>query len=614
MEKWKLRALDLLIGLAFTGEAHPEVIPYTPAKLTASAYEEPFFKRSAPEKHGVDEDTLCDMLTELEAEERAKIHSLLVLADGEVICECSAPGYSVNIRHLAHSMSKTVTGMAIGMLFDDGALDLDTPIVKIFPEYTPKDKKFSMITVRHLLTMSSGVSISELGTVTEDKWLKAFFESKVEFTPGTEFAYNSMNSYVLAAIVVKISGMSLTDFLTSRLFSPLGITNFLLEVGPEGIEKGGFGMHLSAESFAKLGMLMLSKGSFEGKRILSEHWVALATASHSVAPSSSGDYNYGFQLWVGRDGSEFLFNGMLGQNVLVMPERNIIAVINSENNELFGDSPALKIIKKHLSRERGENRSGANLKLKEKNFFKTRMKAAPLPKKSGISYLLGFKNPKPFDERWNSILGKYNVEKNNHGILPLFIRLLQNNYGGGIKAIEVLPADSSIIFKVYEESNTYVIRAGLYGYESSIINYNGEKYIVRALAERCPGEHGENIFKIELIFPEMPNSRLITMKKDSDGTLLINLSENPDQKIAEPLIESIYITNPKLSFAVGLLERRLGDRFIQRKLEKLFRPTLRGVNAEADEGKLEAINRELETAEGETKMLADLLIKIADDE
>jgi CubicO group peptidase (beta-lactamase class C family) len=112
------------------------------------------------------------------------------------------------------------------------------------------------MTVRHLLTMSSGVGFSEAGSVTEYEWTKAFFDGRLSFAPGDNFAYNSMNSYILAKIVVRRTGLSLTDFINTRIFRPMGITNFFLEKGPEGVEKGGWGVHLSAESWAKLGIMM----------------------------------------------------------------------------------------------------------------------------------------------------------------------------------------------------------------------------------------------------------------------------------------------------------------------------------------------------------------------
>ena len=157
MEKWKKRSIDLLTSLAFGTDGTPSVVPYYPQKTRVSGDEERFFRRSTPERHGISSKRIYNMLVSLESEKRANIHNLVILAGGEIISECSRDGYGVNVAHLSHSMSKTVTGMIIGILHSDGLIDLDDAIVDIFPEIPYRDKRFANITVRHLLTMTSGV-------------------------------------------------------------------------------------------------------------------------------------------------------------------------------------------------------------------------------------------------------------------------------------------------------------------------------------------------------------------------------------------------------------------------------------------------------------------------
>ncbi len=586
MTKWKRRAVELLTGLAFTGKGNPSVVPYYPSKTEISGIEEKHFKRTTPERRGVSSNRIYDMLSALEGERRANIHNIMVLKDGEVISECSHPGYDVNVRHLSHSMSKTVTGMAVGLLINEKKLSLDTKLVDIFPELTPTDKKFKDITVHHLLTMSTGNPFSELGTVTESEWTKAFFESKLTFAPGTNFAYNSMNSYMLARIIVRITGISLMEYLTPRLFRPLGIENIFWEIGPEGVEKGGWGLHLSTESWAKLGVMMLCGGVFEGRRILPKEWVSTSISTQMEAHESAGDYNYGYQLWVHRTGGEFLFNGMLGQNVWVCPKNNIVVVANCENNELFQKSAVLEIIESHLGGnvlgEMYDAGAVARLRDKEKHFFESRHWIRPRTPKRGLTYRLGLRCAKPFDNAWNRMLGSYTVTANNHGILPLFIRAMNNNYSGGIEGVSFEREHESLFFTSKEGSMEYRLEIGLYDFKTTVLNFNGERYIVRAMGEAMEDEDRNMIYKIELLLPEMPNSRKMKFTLSESGRLVVRMTETPDAKIAEPLVESIYTTNPKLAFAVNLLERRLGDKFINRKLESLFSPTLVGANTKSD--------------------------------
>ena len=620
MERWKLKAVEFITGLTLLQKPNPSVIRYYPQKTSITMPEEAYFRRSAPEKHGISSLRLIDMILELEDEDRAKLHNMLVIKDGEIICECSAPGYSPNIFHLSHSMSKTVTGMAIGFLVDEGRLSINTYLTDLFPEYKTRDKRFKNITVKHLLTMSTGVMFSEAGSVTEENWTEAFFASKLAFNPGSMFAYNSMNSYILAKIVTRISGMSLVNFLTPRLFAPLHISNFFWEKGPEGVEKGGWGLFLSAESWAKLGYMMLNKGVFENRRILSRAWVEDSVKMHGNAPDKAGDYNYGYQLWVSRTGDDFLFNGMLGQNVWICPKNNIVVVINSENNELMQKSPALAIIKSYLNTDTFENRilpfhNADLLRGYEMHFFRRRHWVKAKKPLRGLAYRLGLKYPKPFDTEWLKVLGTYTFVKNNHSILPLFIRLMQNNFTGGIESVRIEKRHESLFFTSCEGGICYKFEVGLYEFKTTVLNINGEKYLVKAIGEAIEDEERNPIFKIELVFPEMPNSRRIKLNFNGKGRLVMRLSEIPDQKLAEPLVESLYVSNPTFAFAISLLEKRIGDKFILRKLESMFAPSLIGANTDSNEYAeiIESESLKLDEEQQSTKGISSAIMKLTKD-
>jgi hypothetical protein len=299
-------------------------------------------------------------------------------------------------------------------------------------------------------------------------------------------------------------------------------------------------------------------------------------------PDKVGDYNYGYQLWVHKKSSAFLFNGMLGQNVWVCPKNNIVAVVNCENNELFQKSAVLEIIERYL----GSNVSSdpyyknalSKLREKEKSFFSTRMWLSPKPEKRGLTYKLGLRSRTPFDPNFSKIIGTYTFAPNNHGILPVFIRAMQNNYTGGIESITFERQGERLFFISREGGINYRLEVGIYGFKTTVLNFNGEKYIVRALGEALFNDDGHRVYKLFLVLPEMPNSRRIKFTFGEDGRLVMKMSEIPNEKIAEPLVEGIYATNPKFAFAVKMLERRLGDRFINRKLESIFSPVLIGAD------------------------------------
>ena len=582
MENWKKKAIELISNLGLSYKEFPEVTEYKPQKIRISEKEAPTLPRSTPERHGISSRRIYDMLCALENEERANIHSIMVIKDGEVISECSRSGYSVNLWHLSHSMTKTVTAMAIGLLVDDSLLEIKTKVCSFFPQYKATDTNFDTMTVEDLLSMSSGSTFGEVGSVTESEWTRCFFQSPLNFVPGEEFAYNSMNSYILACIADKIlrekRQIGLTEYLAERILSPLGIKNYLFEIGPEGIEKGGWGLYMSAESWAKLGILMLNNGIWGGRRILSKKWVAESTSMQITTPEGTGDYNYGYHLWVSRKSGNFLFNGMLGQNVWVCPKNNIVVSINSGNNELFQQSPALNIITEALGAdihidELRIRADIARLREKEKNFFTSREWIIPKKRLHGILYLLGIKNSRPFDSSFNRLLGDYIFAKNNQGILPLFVRVMQNNYSGGIERFSFKREGDALFLYVTEGKNEYSIRLGIYGYEESIIDLNGEKYILNSAIESTE-EESVITYKVEIVFPELPNTRRFTLTLSDEGRLDVKMSELPDNAIADAFLSSAELINPQSNIAMELINRNLGTNFISEKIRELFYPEL----------------------------------------
>ncbi len=610
MEKWVKRTIMLGLGLFLTNKQNPSVIRYYPQKTRISGDEERFFRRSYPERVGVKSGRLLAMIKALERERRANIHSMVVIKDGVVICECSHPGYDVNMWHLSHSMSKTLTGMAIGVLVDEGKLSLDERLVDIFPEVIYKDSLFDKITVHHLLSMTAGVKFSEAGSVSETHWTEAFFESGVAFEPGTQFSYNSMNTYILARIAVIRSGMSLVDFVKKRILEPLEIENFFWECGPEGVEKGGWGVYMSAESWAKLGVMMLDGGVFRGKRLLSKEWVKLSTATHMTTPDIVGPYNYGYQMWVSRKNDSFLFNGMLGQNVWVCPKNNLVVSLNSGNNELFQNSPAMAVIEKYLSYDLSSDLhdscfSGDLLELREaeEHFFESRHWVRPYEERRGLSYALGFKSKRPYPEEWDQLIGRYQFAKNNIGILPLIVRVMQNNMKGSLDGIEFRKDGERIFFIFTESGESYEFEVGFYDFKTTVLNYHGEKYIVRVIGEAMEDEDRNMLFKLELLFPETPNTRMIKFSFEEDGSLLMRMSEMPNHKIADVYLEEMTVSNPALAFVFNLFEKRVGGNIVEVKLRETFSPRLIGARV-GGENYTEIMDRERERLRANEKTIS----------
>jgi len=583
MENYKKKAIRFLVNLSLKEERDPRVVKYAVSKTKISKREEKHLVRNIGGTGGKYARTLTSMLSELEKEARANVHSIMVFKDGEVVCEASAAGYDTNIFHLAHSMSKTVTALAIGFLYDESKINLDSPAIDFFPEIKARGEKIKKITLRHLLLMQSGVKFAEIGVVSESQWTKAFFESELEFTPGERFHYNSMNSYILSAVATRIAGKSLSELVNEKLFAPLGIENYLWEKGPEGTEKGGFGLYLSCESFLKIGILLASGGKFGKKRIISEEFLSLMLTPHVPPSETKSEYGYGLHVWVSGDGEELLLNGMLGQNVWASKKSGFVVSMSSGNNELFTESPALAIIKKHLLRSLTEEKAGRSeiklLREASESFFTSRESVSLLKERRGLPYVFGIKKRRPFDIRWDSVLGEYAFRSNNASILPLFVRIMQNNFLGGIEKISLLRSDEALLLSSTEGGISHEIPIGLYGFADSVLNFGGEKYIVRARGEYTVDEDKKTVYKIEVKFPELPNTRLIKISA-SESEITVAMSEFPNERIAESFFEFLS-SDAKTALAISLIEKKMGDGFFKEKIHTAFNPTLNGISTKS---------------------------------
>ena len=298
--------------------------------------------RSAPEAEGVDSAGLLALVEAFETKINS-VHSLMLVRHGKVLAEGWWAPYAAGDLHIMYSVSKSFTSTAVGLAAQEGLLSLNDLVLSFFPELAPEKPAEQMknMRIRDLLRMSSGHQndMNQVIKASRDNaWIKAFLATPVENKPGTHWVYNSACSYMLAAIVQKVSKQTLEEYLRPRLFEPLGIAPPMWGVSPEGVNLGDGGLTLHTEDLAKFGLLYLQKGMWDGKRILSEQWVQDATSLQTATggnPDSNWDAGYGYQFWRNKV-TGFRADGAFGQFSFVLPKFGVVLAVTSGTSDMAG--------------------------------------------------------------------------------------------------------------------------------------------------------------------------------------------------------------------------------------------------------------------------------------
>ncbi|MGC9468243.1 MAG: serine hydrolase domain-containing protein, partial [Anaerolineae bacterium] len=255
---------------------------------------------------------------------------------GNVVAEGWWTPYAPDRPHMLFSLSKSFTSTGVGFAVAEGRLSLDDSVLSFFPNDAPDEisDNLAAMKVRHLLTMSTGHdedTTEFLFGGDDDNWPRVFLSRPVPYAPGTHFLYNTGATYMLSAIVQKLTGETLLDYLRPRLFEPLGIEGATWQTGPHGVNLGGTGLNVKTEDIARLGQLYLQKGVWQGRRLLPEAWVEAATTAqidNGDDPDSDWTQGYGFQFWRCRHNA-YRGDGAFGQYCIVMPDQDAVIAITS---------------------------------------------------------------------------------------------------------------------------------------------------------------------------------------------------------------------------------------------------------------------------------------------
>ena len=603
MAKEQIAVAELVLNMILgkTGGTRVDYFPQKPDFPFDAVYEQAFV-RATPENQGISSDLFTALLRELDASKDTEMHHFMALRHGKVICECNFAPYPKGMWHITHSMCKSITGMAIGMLIEEEKLKLDENIYDIFPDHINAFSKIfrPVITVENLLTMTSGVTFNESGIVSGNDWLGSFLNASVNGKPGTEFQYNSLNTYVLSAIVTKRTGETLTEYLTPRLFGPLGITKYYWETCPKGITKGGWGLFLCAEDMAKLGQLYLQRGKWNGQQLVSEYWIEISTARHLKTQNDT--YGYGYQLWMEQRPGSFEYNGMLGQNVIIYPDMDMVLVTNAGNKEMFQDCIMLNIIRKYfpvnyhpadvlpenplsyslLKRLCGELENGENnnrstsLRGRWKRNVVSRRKHSD----KKYSYRISAAVDRPSDHHsfMRAVSGRtYVMEQQNIGIAPLFVQVFHNNMTDGISEISFTYDAGNFYVSFTEGEVIHKLPVGFGRAADGCVDLHGEHYLVATLGEFTRDENDIPVLKLEITFIEECVKRKAHIFFHEDDEIEIRWNETPGKKMILAGLSSI---TEELS-GNFLYNSLLGDHnitteLLHRFMEQTIEPAVRG--------------------------------------
>ncbi len=534
------------------------------------------FERTAPETEGVSSSRIASFIQKLRNDNELDPHGLIVLRNGKILCQTAFGAYQQDIWHVTHSACKSITCLAIGMLGSEGKLHLEDKLIDLLPEHVTRLGKLTHkgITLRHLLTMTSGVLFNEAGSVTETNWVKCFMESAVITEPGKTFNYNSMNTYILSAIVKAISGEDLTAYLKPRLFIPLGIENIFWEKCPMGIEKGGWGLYILPEDMAKIGQLVLQKGKWKDRQLISAAWIEDATSAHVHPSSELGNYDYGYQIWVGRADSCFLFNGMFGQNVLGFWDSQVLLVTNSGNNELFQQSNFYQYASAYfgnVAKLDAVQKEDATISLSEAYRFAAKDHHG---NQSGLLQTL-YKTPvMPRAQIFYTYLNEksfvtHDTKALSVGVYPLFAQIVQNNYTKGVSGIMFSVEKRKLYMIIAEAGAIYKLPVSEKEPQYTEINHHGEIHQVAVQSSFSWNEDQILVLKTRISYLESSSARLIRFYFYPDR-LVTRWSETPGLPC---LIRALVAVKERFSIINALVDRN-DEEFLQYRMKRVFEPEI----------------------------------------
>jgi CubicO group peptidase (beta-lactamase class C family) len=341
-------AIALLIGALLLGAcgAVPALTPTRPPAPTTvptvprvagvpNYWPTSAWRTSTPEEQGMDSAQLLRALQHVD-EAQINLRSLTVIRNGSIVLDAYEQPFTADHLYPVYSVTKSVIGLLVGIALHDGSLtDLRQPVLSFFPErpIANRDADKQAIAIEDLLTMQPGLDCadSKVGSTVQDSqdWVQSILDLPMANPPGKTFVYCTRAPHLLSAILTKATGMSTEAYAQTRLFDPLGIRPADRPWGsdPQGITIGGYGLALRTHDMAKLGLIALAGGQWDGKQVVPADWIATAARAHA---NSQPGQDYGYLFWVYP--SDFAAEGRGDQRIMVVRDKNLVVVITAAHD------------------------------------------------------------------------------------------------------------------------------------------------------------------------------------------------------------------------------------------------------------------------------------------
>lgn len=498
---------------------------------------------------------LSKMLRRLITTRSCRLDGLGIARGENVICSGYCPPYTKENPHITNSTCKTITAIAVMFALSEGLLGVEDTVLSFFPEYDTMltSKYVKQITIEHLLTMTSSSKCTEITAVVEEDWVKAFLLTDCQSEPGTQFIYNSMNTYMLSAILTKITQMSLLEYLRPRLFEPLGINHVTWELCPKGIERGGWGLHLSIDGMLKIGLFLANDGMYNGKYLIDSSYIRRMKTVKVKQDTDALSTGYGYQLWH-LPNDLYMLSGMYGQHVIIDDKHQLVIATNAHNDKMFPDSQFTKII---LDCMNSDSLYNPDVRRKEKTFYKKFIQEFQafcngwtLPKATKeLPYALYCRNQEKriveeitklreicatFDEK------RLHIEQATFKLFPYMMRGMYQFPPFAVTDIAFKTSEQTVKMCFVKERNKkdkreesaqekLIVNAGFARYYNQTINIGPNIIHLAAKVYLSTDEDGNDVMQLHMVFPAAGFSRKIKFFLLEDR-ISIECMEYPDMR------------------------------------------------------------------------------------